>query len=342
MYLCLMFVRRKINQKSTLKVYGCTRMKSLFKVSILGLGHSEVVTIRQHVAAILEGSEVDWVGANHDNLDFLIVNSNFINASSIQNLLRNNRVPVLLAGHSVKEDNNNTNTINLPLVENTRLKNWIHETVLSESIVRVQPLQLQELVITQVLSDNAKVFEYLRSEHDGFLHLSDRCGAVGTIDTVNQVIHLVPERRVPVDMQGRLTYEYLPYFSGTHRSVDLLQWLWEVAWFEPSCSVFVAPNQLVKLKFWPQPSRVNDQKDLLLMSARLARNVASAQDLVTDLKIPLLRAQHFISALVMVGFAEIYTDAMPKGQSMPDKVAHQEEATGLRRLLLGVRRRLGL
>ncbi|MDE2421890.1 MAG: hypothetical protein KGO49_12015 [Gammaproteobacteria bacterium] len=317
-------------------------MKSLFKVSILGLGHSEVVVIRQHVAAILAGSEIDWVGANHDNLDFLIVNSNFINASSIQNLLRNNRVPVLLAGHSVKEDHSNTNTINLPLVENTRLKNWIHESVLSESIVHVQPVQLQELVITQVLSDNAKIFEYLSTTQDGFLHLSDRCGAVGTIDTANQLIHLVPERRVPVDMQGRLTCERLPYFSGNHGSVDLLQWLWDVAWIEPSCAVFVAPNQLVKLKFWPQPSRVNDRKDLLLMSARLGRNVASAQDLVTDLNIPLLRAQHFISALVMVGFAEKYMDVVPKEQSKPDKVVHQEEATGLRRLLLGVRRRLGL
>lgn len=317
-------------------------MKSLFKVSILGLGHSEVVTIRQHVAAILEGSEIDWVGANHDNLDFLIVNSNFINASSIQNLLRNNRVPVLLAGHSIKEDHSNTNTINLPLVENSRLKRWIHESVLNESVVQVQPVQLQELVITQVLSDNAKAFEYLRSAHDGFLHLSDRCGAVGTIDTVNQIIYLVPERRVPVDLQGRLIYEHLPCFSGTNHSVDLLQWLWDVAWFEPSCSVFVAPNQLVKLKFWPQPSRVSDQKDLLLMSARLALNVASAQDLVTDLKIPLLRAQHFVSALVMVGFAEVYTDAMPKVPPIPEKVVQQEEATGLRRLLLGVRRRLGL
>jgi len=317
-------------------------MKSLFKVSILGLGHSEVVTIRQHIAAILDGCEIDWVGANHDNLDFLIVNSNFINASSIQNLLRNNRVPVLLAGHSVKEDQVNKNTINLPLVENTRLKTWIHETVLNESVESVQPVQLQELVITQVLSDNAKIFQYLRTSQDGFLHLSDRCGAVGTIDTTNQLIYLVSERRVPVDMQGRLAYERLPHFSGTHRSVDLLQWLWDVAWTEPSCSVFVAPNQLVKLKFWPQPSRVNDRKDLLLMSAKLARNVASAQDLVTDLKIPLLRAQHFISALVMVGFAEIYTDTMPKEQPKAEKVVHQEEATGLRRLLLGVRRRLGL
>ena len=317
-------------------------MKSLFKGSILGLGHSEVIAIRQHFATILEGSEIDWVGANHANLDFLIVNSNFINAKSIQNLLRNSSVPVLLAGNSVKEDHNNTNSISLPLVENTRLRNWIHESVLNESVVRIQPVQFQELVISQGLTDNAKIFEYLRSANEGFLYLSDRCGAIGTIDTVNQLIHLVPERRIPVDMQGRLTYEHLPYFSGTLGAVDLLQWLWDLAWFEPSCSLLTAPNQLVKLKFWPQPSQVNDRKDLLLMSARLARNVASAQDLVTDLNIPLLRAQHFVSALVMVGFAEIYTDAIPKELSVSEKIVHQEEATGLRRLLLGVRRRLGL
>ncbi len=318
-------------------------MKSLFKVSILGLGHSEVVAIRQHVAAILQGSEVDWVGANHESLDFLIVNSNFINASSVQNLLRNNAVPVLLTRHSVDQDYSDQNIITLPLVENTLLKNWINEIVLSERTVHAQPIKLQESVVTQVLQDNAKVFEYLRTAQDGFLHLSDRCGAVGTIDTANQLIYLVPKRNVPVDIQGSLTYERVSEVSKAFQSADLLQWLWDVAWIESSCSVFIAADQLVKIKFWPQPSRMADQKDLLLLSARLARKASTAQELAADLKMPMLRAQHFLSALVMAGFAEKSTEVLPKVvQALPDQAANHEEATGLRRLLMGMRRRLGL
>lgn len=317
-------------------------MKSLFRVSILGLGHSEVVAIRQHIAAILQGSEVDWVGANHESLDFLIVNSNFINASSVQNLLRSNAVPVLLTRHAVDQDYNDRNVITLPLVENTLLKNWINEIVLSEHTVLAQPIKLQEFVVTQVLQDNAKVFEYLRTAQAGFLHLSDRCGAVGTIDTVNQLIYLVPKRKVPVDMQGPLAYEPVSQVSKTYQSVDLLQWFWEVAWIEASCSVFIAPDQLVKIKFWPQPSRTTDQKDLLLLSARLARKVSTAQELAMDLKIPILRAQHFLSALVMAGFAEKSNEVLPIMHVLPDQAANHEEATGLRRLLMGMRRRLGL
>lgn len=317
-------------------------MKSLFRVSILGLGHSEVVAIRQHIAAILQGSEVDWVGANHESLDFLIVNSNFINASSVQNLLRSNSVPVLLARHSVDQDYNDQNVITLPLVENTLLKNWINEIVLSEHTVLAQTIKLQEFVVTQVLQDNAKIFEYLRTAQDGFLHLSDRCGAVGTIDTANQLIYLVPKRNVPVDMQGPLTYERVSQVSKTYQSVDLLQWLWNVAWIEASCSVFIAPDQLVKIQFWPQPTRSTDQKDLLLLSARLARKVSTAHELAMDLKIPMLRAQHFLSALVMAGFAEKSHEVLPITHVLPAQAENHEEATGLRRLLIGMRRRLGL
>ncbi len=317
-------------------------MKSLFRASILGLGHSEVVMIRQHVAEILAGVSVDWVSANHESLDFLIVNSSFINASSVQNLLRNNNMPVLLANHSSSQIIADKHTITLPLLENTQLKNWIHEIVLNEQVVPFKPVKLQDSVITQVLLDNAKVFEYFSTTSEGLLYLSDQCGAVGIIDTSNQLMYLFPERKVPVDMQGLLTYERVQNLPKTYKSIDLLQWLWDVAWFEPSCSVLVSPDQFIKLKVWPQPSRETDRKDVLQMSARLAQGVTCAQDMAEELKIPMLRVQHFMSALVMVGFGERQTQILQKSAVLPDKAVNDEEATGLRRLLLGVRRRLGL
>lgn len=319
-------------------------MKSLFRASILGLGHSEVVVIRQHVAAILEGLNVDWVSATHEDLDFLIVNSNFISASSVQNLLRNNTMPVLLASHSATETANGQHSITLPLHDDTQLKKWINECVLNEqtpsSVHLVKP---QESVITQVLLDNTKVFQYLGSANDGLLHLSDSCGAVGVIDTADQLVYLLPERKVPVDMQSHLMYERLPSLPKAYQSIDLMQWLWDVAWMSPSCSVLVAPDQLVKLKFWPQPSRTQDRKDVLLLSAKLAQKPTSAQELSTALKMPLQRVQHFMSALVMVGFGERHTvvETLQK-EVVPEKTINHEEASGLRRLLMGVRRRLGL
>lgn len=317
-------------------------MKSLFRASILGLGHSEVVSLRQHVASILTGVDIDWVGANHENLDFLIVNSNFINASSVQNLLRSNALPVLLASHASDTSVADQHSIQLPLLENTPLKKWIHECVLGDRSILSSPVKSKEYVITQVLLDNTKIFEYLRTSDDGFLHLSDRCGAVGIVDTTNKLMYTLPQRRVPVDMQGNVSYERISYPPKTYEAVDLLQWLWDVAWFTPSCALLVPPDQLIQLKFWPQPSRAEDRRDVLLMSARVAQSAISAQDLAVSLNIPVLRTQHFMSALVMAGFGEVQTQIMKKPAAMPEKAVNSEEATGLRRLLLGVRRRLGL
>lgn len=317
-------------------------MKSLFRASILGLGHSEVVSLRQHVAAILTGVDIDWVGANHEHLDFLIVNSNFINASSVQNLLRSNSLPVLLASHASDMSVADQHSIQLPLLENTPLKKWIHECVLGDRMISTSPIKSKEYVITQVLLDNTKIFEYLRTSNDGFLHLSDRCGAVGIVDTNNQLMYLLPERRVPVDMQGSLAYERVTHLPKTYQSVDLLQWLWDVAWFAPSCSLLVPPDQLIKLRFWPQPARAEDRRDVLLMSAKVAQSTISAQDLALSLNIPVLRTQHFMSASVMGGFGEVQTQISQKAAVAPEKAVNSTDATGLRRLLLGVRRRLGL
>jgi hypothetical protein len=317
-------------------------MKSLFKASILGLGHSEVVLIRQHVATILEGVSVDWVGATYEGLDFLIVNSNFINASSVQNLLRNDSIPVLLTSHSTDQKIDDKHTIKLPLLEVSQLKKWLHECVLIEAVDSVQPKKLQDSVITQVLLDNAKVFEYLSSANDGLLHLSDSCGAVGIMDTTNQLMYTFSQRKVPVDMQGHLTYQRVSNMPNAYPSVDLLPWLWDVVWFAQSCSVLVTPDQLIKLKVWPQPTRESDRRDILLMSAKLAEGVTSAQEMAIALKIPMLRVQHFMSAMVMSGFGERYTDVLQAAAILPHKEVNIEEKTGLRRLLMGVRKRLGL
>lgn len=317
-------------------------MKSLFRASILGLGHSEVLSLRQHITTILGGVDIDWVGANHENLDFLIVNSNFINASSVQNLMRSNAMPVLLASHASDAEVEGKNTIRLPILECTKLKTWINEFVLSDRTSSSEPVKSQEYVITQVLLDNAKIFEYLRTSKDGLLHLSDRCGAVGIIDTSKQLMYVLPERRVPIDMQGHLSYERVDHLPKSYQSIDLLQWLWGVSWSSTSCSMFVPPNRFVKLRFWPQPVQSSDRRDLLLMSAKLAQGATNAEKIAADLNISLLRAQQFMSALVLGGFGEEQSESIQDTVIIADKPVITEEVTGLRRLLMGVRKRLGL
>ncbi len=319
-------------------------MERSFRASIVGLGCSDVVSIRQHIHDILaDGGDVNWVPANQENLDFLVINSCFISSSSIQSLIRKNALPVLLVNHSPKNEEIEQNIISLPLFENTRLRSWVQEFVIDKK--RVMPQALPHSVDqSPAIAESVKMLKALSSMAQGLYYLSDSRGAIGVVDTISGLMWLVAERSTSIDMGGSLKYETVSQIPRLHRSVDLVQWLWEVVWSASCCATLVALDQPIQLMRWPQPVRKTDRKDMLRMCARLAQGVTTADSLALDTQIPLARVQHFVSALVTSGFAERVAqiaDTLPPIllEENPHTVLEQ---TGFRRLLSGLRTRLGL
>ncbi|AXI04297.1 hypothetical protein [Aquirhabdus parva] len=320
-------------------------MERSFRASIVGLGCSDVVSIRQHIHDVLaDGGDVSWVPANQENLDFLVINSCFISSSSIQSLIRKNALPVLLVNHSPKNEEIEQNIISLPLFENSRLKNWVQEFVIDKKRAAISQAAPQSVDQNPAVIESTNLLKGFVSKAQGLYHLSDTRGAIGVVDTISGLMWLVPERSTSIDMTGSLKSEVVSQIPRQHRSVDLMQWLWEVIWSASSCATLVPLEQLIEIKIWPQPFRKSDRKDMLILSASLAQGTSSAHQLALDTKIPLSRVQHFVSALVTSGFAE-RVDRMPEVTPQAHQVERAvvaAEQTVIRRLLSGLRNRLGL
>jgi len=319
-------------------------MERSFRASILGLGCSDMVSIRQHVSdALADGGTVSWVSASQDDIDFLIINSSFISSSSIQGLLRKG-APVLLVNRPIAGVELEENVLSLPLSENSRLKTWVHEYVLGKKRAATSQMILQNSDLNRVSMENAKHFKSLINKSNGLIHLSDSRGAIGVVDTAREIICLVPERRITVDMVSEVKYEPIQQMMPKLQPpTQLYHWMWEVLWSTPSSAMLISMDQPVKLTMWPQPSRSADRKDVLRMSAWLAKGAMNAQTLATHSQVPPHRAQHFLSTLVAMEFGEtvnvVVAPPLPVEQIAPQP---KPEQSGIRRLLSGLRSRLGL
>ncbi len=318
-------------------------MERSFRASILGLGCSDMVSIRQHVSdALADGGTVNWVPANQDDIDFLIINSSFISSSSIQGLLRKG-APVLLVNRAHAGADLEENVLSLPLAENSRLKIWMHEYVLGKKRTATSQMILQNSDLNRVSIENAQQFKSLINKTNGLIHLSDSRGAIGVVDTARELICLVPGRRITVDMVSEIKYEPIQQMPRLQPPTQLFHWMWEVLWSTPSSATMISMEQPVRLNMWPQPSRSADRKDVLRMSAWMSKGVANAQTLAAQSQVPLHRAQHFLSTLVAMGFGETVNVAVaPPPPPNPVSEQPKPEQSGIRRLLSGLRSRLGL
>lgn len=319
-------------------------MERSFRASILGLGCSDMVSIRQHVSDVLaDGGTVNWVPATQDDIDFLIINSSFISSSSIQGLLRKG-APVLLVNRATAGTDLEENVLPLPL-ENSRLQTWVHEYVLGKKRAATSQMILQNSDLNRISMENAKHFKSLTNKANGLIYLSDNRGAIGVVDTAREIICLVPGRKTSVDMVSEVKYEPIQQMPKLQPPISLFHWMWEVLWSTPSSAMLIAMDQPVKLTMWPQPSRTADRKDVLRMSAWLAKGPANAQTLATMSQIPPHRAQHFLSTLVAMGFGETVAAVIAAPVPPPIEAASPQpkpEQSGIRRLLSGLRSRLGL
>jgi hypothetical protein len=302
-----------------------------------------MVSIRQYVSeALPDGGTVSWVSASQEDLDFLIINSNFTSSSSIQSLLRKG-APILLVKRFPTHDDIEQNVMPLPFSESAPLKAWLQDYVLGKKRTATTQMILQESDLSRISMENARNFKVLLSRDNGFIYLSDNRGAIGVVDTARETIGLVPERRTAVDMEGQIKYEKVSEHSHFPQSMDLMHWLWDVLWSNPSSALLVSMDQPVKLHIWPQPSRASDRKDILRMSAWLAQGAATATTLAANLQLPEHRVQHFLSALVATGYGEAVIAAqahVPK--PVEQAVSTPSGQSGIRRLLSGLRSRLGL
>ncbi len=311
-------------------------MERSFRASILGLGCTDVVSIRQHIHDVLVmDADIEWVPANQDDLDFLVVNSTFINSNSIQSLLKRKPMPVLLVNHHSMPDGQQ-DVLSLPLSEHSKVKQWIRDYVIDKKSLAIA---ISAQTSYSLASEDLSVLEELRNPAHRIVQVFDSRGTIGVVDTVSGVLRLVPERRGRIELDGSWRFEPIYAMPAWPVSLDLVQWLWEMAWSSQQCATLLDIQQPLRLLSWPQPPEA-DRKEVLAMSAFLAKDPMNAVQLAAASQVSLGRAQHFLSALLASGCGVKTQASSYAAATLPPP--EQRPASGFRRLLSSLRSHLGI
>lgn len=306
-----------------------------FHICIVGLSVANMTVLRQLCRDIIPSHfEIHWVSVTDPALDFLMIDTDFIQARSIQNILSYHPVPVLkIVRYPSVAQNICEDTLYLPVNNIDLLKNWIdqhlfdahHQKMLSINTISEQPVE------PTAQQPDLHVFERLHGKTLGLVKLMDAKGILGIADTTQEIFwpspHLSAARSVDHTLGiAHSTKRELQDMSSQSR--DLKQWIWDVVWHSPSYSGLLSTNDCVQLLGWPQPAVGQDRHDVLQLSACLHQQSASIQQLAAQTHIEVPRVQLFASALVAAGLAKTVpayshsqtssTDSINQNHAAPD------------------------
>lgn len=311
-----------------------------FNIAIVGLSVANMVALRQQIRmAIPTHHMIHWANVAEPDLHVLVIDTDFIQARSIQKILSYRAIPVLsVLRSSAQAGALQDSTIHLPLTDSLALEQWFERHVLSAETVAVAPSPEPH----HLLPDR-HLFERLRSKTLGTVKLIDARGVVGIVDTSQELFWSADHRsnQVTIDHTLGLTHSTGRDMQDVHsKPTDLRQWLWQTVWNSPFYSSLVAPSDHIKLLSWPQPSADHHRKDVLRLSACLQQNSSSVHQVAEQTNMPLSRVQHFASALIAAGLAETVPADQIKAATQP-AVASAETA-GWRGLFSKLRRQFGI
>lgn len=316
--------------------------KNVFNIAIVGLSVANMVALRQHIRQILPDShEINWANMAEPELDLLVIDTDFVQARSIQKILSYRPIPVLkVARNSGCEDKLIDDTVHLPISRIDELKVWLEHNLLSQVAAPV-PAAVAQARPTVVEPDR-HLFERLHSKTLGMVKLIDARGVVGIADTNQELFWSADDRanHVTIDHTLGLTHSTRRDLQDVHTTpIDLRQWLWQTVWHSPFYASLVSPADHVRLLSWPQPEADQDRRDVLRMSAYLQQHSSSIHQVAERTKMPLSRVQHFASALIAAGLAE----TVPVEQIViAQPSAPVKESAGWRGLLSKLRNQFGL
>lgn len=315
-----------------------------FRTAMVGLGRSDVVALRQIFQAIFRDDQYqfDWVTADEQQLDILLVNSFFTASTSIKKIMQQENVACLIVDHEPSTLSVTEDSLHLPVQETASLVHWFYQAVLGQevpasAVSKAGPVPAKPVAPVSAATIESKTIKdpvsklppaqpvskppvyaagqgsaSIRESIDAVLAkktgawaLKDQAGLMLAVVDIPQQLAWVTPDYPQQKSKLRLPLVISPDYQppAGFLARDLRQWLWQLAWDLESEHALLDKKTICMLKSWPQPSASN-QKTLLQACAYLKNKPASAEQLGRELRLPLTDIQRLFTACFAVGFAD--------------------------------------
>ncbi len=298
---------------SSLATNAHSNMKQVMRTALVGVSPADQLMLKGYLRVLLRlEADLEWVPANHPQVDLLFINEEFRASSSVKKLLSATATkPVLF----VKRDSDgkkgglHSDLLVLPLTQLTQLNDWLMTNIevlkdksshhhrsrpdttmtpqptpqaapAKPAEIKPVPAQAAPKPKEATFDDLIAFMQLVSLRSEGVYELLINGKRAGIASLKRQRIWLSQNvGELDATWQLKKVTDKLP----TDESLDLFQWLWNKAWQNPKPLLpLVSDNQTFKLRYWPKPEDEKNRSDLLRIFTALEggpRNLNTLADL---------------------------------------------------------------
>lgn len=298
------------------------QVRKQMRIALVGIRPADQITLKGYLRVLLRlDVELAWVSATDSPIDLFMINEDFRGATSVTRVLQSHpNIPALYIDRVEAGDGGiHQNVLTLPLKQINLLNDWLirHVSVLSglaRSMTPTSPngtadLNGSEAVpvqsVTQPkgstnLSALADIMQTLYARPKASYELVDGGQVIAIIEASRQRAWLKP-----VSAKLSSNWQLRPYQGhalDAIGSVDLVAWLWQMAWQNhEELLPFVDNAARYQVRYWVKPSNDGSRRDLLQVMTAIEGTPRSITEMASRAGVSPAIAKKVIASLLFSG-----------------------------------------
>lgn len=285
---------------SSLSANNQGNLKHVMRTALVGIKPADQVILKGYLRVLLRLEvDLEWVSANHPDVDLFFISHEFKHADNVIKLLaKQGRKPALYIKRSANEEGTLVgDELSLPLKKMDVLNQWLYSHVAllggvatpnthtqntpsNQSTQTEQTSQTPSQLTNPVQSSTAqssttdthqaliRFIEAIHQPQADKQHIVLAGDIVATVDTKRQIVW---QRDANIANIHALFADNLTTIDlvtakdePTGQPTDLKQWLWDNAWAKiDSLTPLISQSATFALRYWVKPSHGVERRDLL-------------------------------------------------------------------------------
>lgn len=285
---------------SSLSANNQGNLKHVMRTALVGIKPADQVILKGYLRVLLRLEvDLEWVSANHPDVDLFFISHEFKHADNVIKLLaKQGRKPALYIKRSANEEGTLVgDELSLPLKKMDVLNQWLYSHVAllggvatpnthtqntpsNQSTQTEQTSQTPSQLTNPVQSSTAqssttdthqaliRFIEAIHQPQADKQHIVLAGDIVATVDTKRQIVW---QRDANIANIQALFADNLTTIDlvtakdePTGQPTDLKQWLWDNAWAKiDSLTPLISQSATFALRYWVKPSHGVERRDLL-------------------------------------------------------------------------------
>lgn len=321
---------------SSLSANNQGNLKHVMRTALVGIKPADQVILKGYLRVLLRLEvDLEWVSANHPDVDLFFISHEFKHADNVIKLLaKQGRKPALYIKRSANEEGTLVgDELSLPLKKMDVLNQWLysHVALLGGTATRnthtqntpsnqstqteqtsQTPSQLTNPAQSSTTDTHQALIRFIEAIHQPQAdkqHIVLAGDIVATVDTKRQIvwqrdanianIHaLFADNLTTIDL---VTAKDEP----TGQPTDLKQWLWDNAWAKiDSLTPLISQSATFALRYWVKPSHGVERRDLLRIMTAMEHGQNGVVDIADMAGTSPMVTKQVLAGLLFAGYLD--------------------------------------